>query len=58
MYEKYMPRIDYRYVILPEIRLCGKWLRDSGFDCGQSVTVLYQKDKIIITLDNETETEK
>ena len=28
-----------------------------GFDCGQSVTVQHEKNKIIITVDNETETD-
>lgn len=55
VYQKYIPRAYYGHVIFPEIRLCGKWLRDMGFDCGQSVTVRHEKNKIIITVDNETE---
>lgn len=27
-------------------------LRDMGFDCGQNVTVRHEKNKIIITVDN------
>ena len=54
VYEKYISRSYKQYVILPEIRLCGKWLQDIGFDRGQSVTVQHEKNKIIITLDDET----
>ncbi|HEY1045379.1 MAG TPA: SymE family type I addiction module toxin [Bacteroidia bacterium] len=54
VYEKYISRSYHQYVVFPEIRLCGKWLQDMGFDCGQSVTVRHEKNKIIITLDNET----
>jgi toxic protein SymE len=53
VYQKYIPRSYYGHVIFPEIRLCGKWLRDMGFDCGQSVTVRHEKNKIIITVDNQ-----
>lgn len=56
VYEKYISRPYYRTVIFPEIRLCGKWLRDTGFDCGQSVTILHEQNKIIITVNNEVET--
>lgn len=48
VYEKYQPR-SFRGVNVPEIRLCGKWLEDTGFECGQSVTVTLQQNKIIIT---------
>ena len=58
VYEKYISRSYYRYVVFPEIRLCGKWLQDIGFDCGQSVTVRHEKNKIIITVDNETKTDE
>ena len=58
VYQKYIPRSYYGHVIFPEIRLCGKWLRDMGFDCGQNVTVRHEKNKIIITVDNETETDE
>lgn len=58
VYEKYIPRTYHQYVVFPEIRLCGKWLRDMGFNCGQNVTVRHEKNKIIITVDNETETDE
>ncbi|MFZ6024856.1 MAG: SymE family type I addiction module toxin [Bacteroidota bacterium] len=56
VYRKHISRSYRRYVIFPEIRLCGKWLQDIGFGCGQSVKVLHEKNKIIITVDNKTET--
>lgn len=55
VYQKHIPRSYYNYVVFPEIRLCGKWLQDMGFCCGQSVTVRHEKNKIIITTDNETD---
>ncbi|MFH6957160.1 SymE family type I addiction module toxin [Flavobacterium aquidurense] len=42
-----------RYVIFPEIRLCGKWLKDIGFEYGQSITVIHEKNRIIITANNK-----
>ena len=53
IYPKYFSR-TYDSIIFPEIRLCGKWLQDSGFKCGEAVHVKYEKNKIVITVD-ETE---
>ena len=39
VYEKHVSRSYYRYVVFPEIRLCGKWRQEMGFICGQSITV-------------------
>lgn len=58
VYEKYILKSYHQYVVLPEIRLCGKWLKAIGFDCGQLVTVQHEKNKIIITVDNEAKTDK
>lgn len=54
IYEKSFARAFNCFKIFPEIRLTGKWLRDIGFNCGQSVTVRYEKNKIIITLDDKS----
>ena len=51
VYQRHFLRAFNDYKIFPEIRLAGKWLRDIGFTCGQSVTVRHEKNKIIITLD-------
>jgi toxic protein SymE len=37
------------YIPIPEIRLMGKWLQKEGFNCGQEIRVLHQKNRIIIT---------
>ena len=52
---KYIARAYHRYVIFPEIRLCGKWLHDIGFAHGKFVTVQHDENKIIITVNNEIE---
>jgi len=53
---KHIPRSYSRYVIFPEIRLCGKWLQNIGFNYGNFVTIEHQQNKIIITANNEIET--
>ena len=55
IHRKYISRSYSRYVIFPEIRLCGKWLQEIGFNCGNSVTVEHEKNKIIITVNNENQ---
>ena len=50
VFEKFFYRA-YLGVIFPEIRLCGKWLHDSGFSCGKVVTVTHENNKITITID-------
>jgi hypothetical protein len=36
-------------VHFPVIRLCGKWLQDSGFRAGHTIDITCEDDKIIIT---------
>jgi toxic protein SymE len=50
VYSKYVPRAWQQYVVMPEIRLCGKWLLDAGFECGDEVTVSCLGDKLEIAL--------
>ncbi len=40
----------FKYVIVPEILLKGKWLEDAGFKPGQNVQIEQQKNKLVITL--------
>ena len=47
VYTNYVKRFK-GYFRLPEIRLSGKWLQDLGFNCGGNVTVLTEKNRIII----------
>ena len=53
VYYKHFDRAHAPSVTFPEIRLCGKWVRDTGFDCGQDITVSHKKDKIVITKGQE-----
>ncbi|MCM4162452.1 hypothetical protein DHC50_02470 [Arenibacter sp. A80] len=57
IYQKFIPRCYQEHVIFPEIRLCGKWLREIGFECGRKVTVVHEKNKIVITVNDETQTD-
>lgn len=50
---KYIARSYHRYVIFPEIRLCGKWLQEIGFNHGKFVTVQHEENIIIITANDE-----
>lgn len=56
VYRKYLPRV-YKYAVMPEIRLCGKWLHDAGFECGDEVTVRCLGNKLEITLNPVEEPE-
>lgn len=46
-YKKYFKRFGY-YAVFPEIRLCGKWLQNIGFNYNENVTIISQKDRILI----------
>lgn len=49
IYPKYIQRKSI-IVIVPEIRLQGKWLKEYGFNHGQSVMIVCEEEQIIITL--------
>lgn len=53
IHRKYIARSYQRYVVFPEIRLSGKWLKELGFTHGKFVTVHHEENKIIITINNE-----
>lgn len=57
VYRKYLPRAWYQYTLMPEIRLCGKWLQEAGFECGDEVTVKCLVNKLEITLNPVDEPE-
>lgn len=57
VYRKYLPRAWYQYALMPEIRLCGKWLQEAGFECGDEVTVKCLGNKLEITLNPVEEPE-
>ena len=39
----------YNYKSTPTIMLKGQWLKEAGFDCGTSITVICEDGKVIIT---------
>ena len=47
-------RRTWDYIVVPEIRLQGKWLEKLGFEEGKSIKVLMEQGKLII-LANEGE---
>ncbi|GGH29496.1 hypothetical protein GCM10007423_16900 [Dyadobacter endophyticus] len=56
VYHKYLPRA-YKYARMPEIRLCGRWLQEAGFECGDEVTVRCLGNRLEITLNPVEEPE-
>lgn len=50
VYSKSAQRAGYicHYVQVPEIRLCGVWLKEAGFEIGEGVVVDYSDNKITI----------
>ena len=43
----------YDEIIIPQIRIEGKWLKESGFEYGKYVSVDVQPNRLTITLDGE-----
>lgn len=39
-----------KYIVVPEIRLCGNWLTELGFDKGSQVIILCSQGEIHIKL--------
>ena len=48
IYKKYFSRCNHRFIVLPEIRLSGRWLSDMGFKSGEDLLVQNENDRIII----------
>lgn len=46
---RYMARASWKPAIFPEIRLCGKWLQEMGFRCGETVIVRLSNNQLIIS---------
>lgn len=47
IYTKYFKRFGY-YILLPEIRLSGKWLQNLGFLTGQKISITQEQNRILI----------
>jgi toxic protein SymE len=56
IYRKHRPSGHHHYAQVPEIRLCGNWLRDLGFKEGKSVKVVMEKGQLIVTLAKKPKT--
>ncbi len=41
----------YDEIFVPEIRMCGKWLKEIGFLSNRHIIIDYRKNKITIRLD-------
>ncbi|TLV00913.1 SymE family type I addiction module toxin [Dyadobacter luticola] len=48
IYPKYQRTSQWRAKFVPEIKLCGEWLKDLGFDYGEHIMVKFENDKLII----------
>ncbi|NIJ51708.1 SymE family type I addiction module toxin [Dyadobacter arcticus] len=48
IYPKYQRTSQWRTKFVPEIKLCGEWLKDLGFDHGEHITVRFEDDRLII----------
>jgi len=49
IYSKYRPLASsYQGRIVPELRLCGVWLEQSGFRIGEQVQIVIKDQEIII----------
>jgi toxic protein SymE len=46
---KYFNRKYGPGVMFPDIRLCGKWLFETGFKAGQYIEVKCEENRIVIT---------
>jgi hypothetical protein len=58
IYKKCIGRRYGQFVQLPEIRLCGVWLNNAGFEAGNNIFIEYSEDKIIISLEKRGENEQ
>ncbi len=54
IHRKFRARV-WDYTTVPEIRLEGRWLEKLGFQHGQHVQIKQQRNKLIITLQEEQE---
>lgn len=45
----------YDEIFAPEIKLCGKWLQESGFGLDKHVIIQQEKNKLTITLNERKE---
>ncbi len=51
VYSKFQERAYRKHVMVPEIRLSGKWLSKLGFKEGMNIVIEEEDKRIIILLD-------
>lgn len=49
---------SHQPALFPVLRLCGKWLQDSGFQIGHVVDIACEKGKLTITIAREQKYEQ
>lgn len=54
IYQKFQSRA-WKGIVVPEIRLEGKWLKKLGFEIGKEIEVEQQKNKLTITLTDKNQ---
>ena len=52
IYQKFRTRA-WDSIVVPEIRLEGKWLQELGFEIGKEIEIKEQKNKLTITLSDK-----
>ncbi|SMG19628.1 SymE family type I addiction module toxin [Arenibacter troitsensis] len=52
IYQKFRTRA-WDSIVVPEIRLEGKWLQELGFEIGKEIEIKEQRNKLTITLTDE-----
>lgn len=55
VYTQFQQRCGHRYLIVPQLRLCGLWLQSLGFEHGQWVTVQPEPGRLVITVNRVEE---
>ncbi|MCF2488192.1 SymE family type I addiction module toxin [Dyadobacter sp. CY347] len=48
IYSKFQRSSQWNSKFVPEIKLCGKWLKDLGFDHGEHIKVHFEDGKLIL----------
>jgi len=48
IYSKFQRTSQWNTKFVPEIRLCGKWLEDMGFDFGDQITARLEDRRLVI----------
>lgn len=53
VYDHHSLRQSGEYCTVPQIRLCGKWLKNAGFKQGDNIKIITMNNCLIIIPDEE-----